>query len=184
MRPYTGTIAGLAPADPSLTFSSFAHVPIQAWAEQNDSTIMSPAWQTAFINGIASAGNNNAISNILTDCPATGGCHLSSGVFDPANNQPWNTTSSPSATLAWFNSLRKPWSTPANSSFTSSIVALSNGAATIVIPAGSLDLGTDLLTAIYTPDSTSSPAYNNSAGSTPAASTKSKSFTVNDLCNT
>jgi hypothetical protein len=166
VRPYEGTIAGLALGDPSQNFSSFAHVPIQAWSEQNDSTIMSPTWQTAFINGITAAGNKNAISNILTDCPATGGCHLSSGVYAPDNNQPCNTTSSPSATLAWFNSLRTPWSTPVNSSFTSAIVTLSSGAATIVIPAGSLDLGTDLLTAIYTPDPASSSTYNNSTGST------------------
>ncbi len=166
VRPYTGTIAGLAPGDPSQNISSFAHVPVQAWAEQNDSTVMSPTWQTSFINGITAAGNKNAIGNILTDCPATGGCHLSSGVFDPTNNQPWNTTSSPSPTLAWFNSLRTPWSTPVNSSFTSAIVPLSNGAATIVIPAGSLDIGTNLLTSIYTPDSTSASTYNNSSGAT------------------
>ena len=171
VRPYTGTISGLAAGDPSLNLSSFARVPIQAWSEENDSTIMSPVWQTVFINGVTAAGNKDAVSNILSDCPATGGCHLSEGVFNPANNQPWSTTTSQSATLAWFNSLRSPWSTHASSSYTSAIFTLSSGAATIVIPAGSLDLGTDTLTASYTPDAASSSTYNNSAGSTPVTVT-------------
>jgi hypothetical protein len=165
VRPYAGTISGLVAGDPGLNLPSFAKVPIQAWAEQNDSTIMSPAWQTAFISGVTAAGNKNAISNILTDCPATGGCHLTSGVLNPTNNQPWNTTTSPSPTLAWFNSLRTPWSISTSGSYTSQATMLSNGSATISIAAGSLALGTDTLTATYTPDAASSSAYNSASAS-------------------
>ena len=160
VRPYSGTVAGLAGGDPSLNFSSFGQVPIQAWTEQNDSTIMSASWQTAFIAGVTSAGNKSATSNVLTDCPPTGGCHLSSGVLNPTNNQPWNTTTSPSPTLAWFNTLRTPWTDRTNGSYTSEITTLNNGVATIVIPAGSLALGTDTLTASYSPAS----IYNNATG--------------------
>jgi hypothetical protein len=165
VRPYTGTISGLAAGDPGLNLPSFADVPIQAWAEQNDSTIMSPTWQTAFIDGVTATGNKNAVSNILTDCPATGGCHLTSGVLNPTNDQPWNTTTSPSPTLAWFNSLRTPWSVQTSGSYTSAAAALTSGSAIIDIPAGSLALGTDNLTASYTPDATISSTYNSASGS-------------------
>ena len=165
VRPYTGGISGLAAGDPGLNPSLFVHVPIQAWAEQNDSSIPSSIWQTAFIDGVTAAGNANAISNILTDCPPTGGCHLSSGVLNPTNNQPWNTTTSPSPTLAWFNSLRTPWSASTNGSYTSTSVVLASGSATIDIPAGSLAVGTDTLTASFTPDAASSSAYNSASGS-------------------
>jgi len=164
VRPYTGGISGLAAGDPGLNPSLFVHVPIQAWAEQNDSSIPSSTWQTAFIDGVTAAGNSNAISNILTDCPPTGGCHLSSGVLNPTNNQPWNTTN-PSPTLAWFNSLRTPWSASTKGSYTSTPIVLASGSATIDIPAGSLAVGTDTLTASYTPDAASSSAYNSASGS-------------------
>ncbi len=52
--------------------------------------------------------------------------------------------------------------------YTSAVVTLSAGAATISIPAGSLASGSDTLTASYTPDASSSPTYNGSAGTSPA----------------
>ena len=166
VRPYTGTIAGLASGDPSQNFTAFAHVAIQGWAESNDSTIPSAAWQTAFIEGVTAAGNPHAISNVLSDCPSTGGCHISMGVFNPTNNQPWNTTTNVSPTLAWFNSLRVPWpTTQSTGSYTSEIADLSGGAATINIPAGSLNVGTDTLTAVYTPDLPGLPGYFSASGS-------------------
>jgi hypothetical protein len=50
-------------------------------------------------------------------------------------------------------------------SYTSAPATLSNGAAIINIPAGSLALGADILAASYTPDSNSSSTYNHSTGS-------------------
>ena len=50
-------------------------------------------------------------------------------------------------------------------SYSSGGVALSGGSAAITIPAGSLTTGSDTLTAIYAPDSASSPTYNNTSGS-------------------
>jgi hypothetical protein len=48
--------------------------------------------------------------------------------------------------------------------YTSTAVTLSNGSATINVPAGSLATGTDSLKATYTPDSASSKAYTTSSG--------------------
>jgi hypothetical protein len=50
--------------------------------------------------------------------------------------------------------------------YTSSATSLSNGSATINIPAGSLAIGADTLSAIYTPDSASSTTYNTAGGAT------------------
>jgi hypothetical protein len=50
-------------------------------------------------------------------------------------------------------------------SYTSSAATLTSGSATIMIPAGSLAVGSDSLTARYTPDSASSAAYNSASGS-------------------
>ena len=49
-------------------------------------------------------------------------------------------------------------------SYTSAATTLSNGSATINIPAGTLPAGTDSLKATYTPDSASSTAYATSSG--------------------
>jgi Glycoside hydrolase family 44 len=49
-------------------------------------------------------------------------------------------------------------------SYTSAATALSNGSATISVPAGSLAAGTDSLKATYTPDTASSTAYATSSG--------------------
>ena len=49
-------------------------------------------------------------------------------------------------------------------SYTSAATTLSNGSATISIPAGTLPAGTDSLKATYTPDSASSTAYATSSG--------------------
>ena len=51
--------------------------------------------------------------------------------------------------------------------YSSSPAALSVGTTTIVIPAGSLAVGTDTLRAVYVPDSGSSSIYNSAAGSAP-----------------
>ena len=50
--------------------------------------------------------------------------------------------------------------------YTSAASALSGGAATLAIPAGSLAAGADSLSILYTPDSTSSANYNSAAGAT------------------
>jgi hypothetical protein len=49
-------------------------------------------------------------------------------------------------------------------SFTSAAAALTSGSVQIVIPAGSLAVGTDTLTANYTPDTAGSPIYNGATG--------------------
>jgi hypothetical protein len=49
-------------------------------------------------------------------------------------------------------------------SYSSAVTALSSGSAVITIPAGSLAVGSDTLTADYTPDSNSSVTYTNASG--------------------
>ena len=49
-------------------------------------------------------------------------------------------------------------------SYTSASTPLSSGSAAITVPAGSLAIGSDTLTAKYTPDSASSPTYNSASG--------------------
>jgi subtilase family serine protease len=56
--------------------------------------------------------------------------------------------------------------TVAGGGYTSPATTLTNGSASITIPAGSLVAAQDTLTAIYTPDSTSSPIYNSATGTT------------------
>ncbi len=56
--------------------------------------------------------------------------------------------------------------TLAGGGFTSAAAALSSGAATINIPAGSLTAGTDALTVAYTPDSASAALYRGTTGAT------------------
>jgi hypothetical protein len=52
-----------------------------------------------------------------------------------------------------------------NGSYSSAATTLSAGSATIKIPAGSLAVGSDMLTATYTPDSSSSSVYTSASGS-------------------
>jgi hypothetical protein len=53
-------------------------------------------------------------------------------------------------------------------SYTSAATPLSNGGASIDIPAGSLAVGSDTLTATYTPDAASSALYNSATGTSSA----------------
>jgi uncharacterized repeat protein (TIGR03803 family) len=64
--------------------------------------------------------------------------------------------------------------------YSSAATTLSGGSATINIPAGSLDLGTDTLTVNYTPDTTSSTIYNSSSGTNSVTVTTAvnPSFTI------
>ena len=55
--------------------------------------------------------------------------------------------------------------TLSSGSYTSSAIALSNGSVSILVPAGSLAIGSNTLTASYTPDSASSSIYKPSSGS-------------------
>ncbi len=58
--------------------------------------------------------------------------------------------------------------TLSSGSYSSAATTLSSGAATVNLPAGSLAVGSDTLTASYTPDSVSSSAYNTANGTSSA----------------
>jgi hypothetical protein len=62
--------------------------------------------------------------------------------------------------------------------FTSASVTLTSGAATIAIPAGSLTVGTDTLTVVYTPDSVGSSTYSSAMGITSVVVTTPPTFAL------
>jgi RHS repeat-associated protein len=68
--------------------------------------------------------------------------------------------------------------TLASGTYTSAAVAVNNGGATILIPAGSLPLGSDTLTATYAPDANSSSIYNTATGTSAAVSVAKAAPTV------
>ena len=68
--------------------------------------------------------------------------------------------------------------TLSSGSYTSSAATLSGGSATVNIPAGSLSIGSDTLTAAYTPDSSSSSTYNTATGTSAAVAVAAVVSTV------
>ncbi len=63
-------------------------------------------------------------------------------------------------------------------SYTSAPATLSNGSATIDVPAGSLTVGTDSIVAAYTPDSSSASIYESASGSSSIMVTASSTATA------
>jgi hypothetical protein len=62
--------------------------------------------------------------------------------------------------------------------YVSATISLSNGSATISIPAGSLAVGADTLSALYTPDASASVYLNGNTGSAPVTVTTAPGFTI------
>jgi hypothetical protein len=70
--------------------------------------------------------------------------------------------------------------------YASSPTTLTSGSATIVVPAGSLAVGTDELTAVYTPDAASSAIYSSASGTSSVTVTAASSgitVSINTLAN-
>ena len=68
--------------------------------------------------------------------------------------------------------------TLSSGSYNSAATALASGAATVNVPAGSLAVGSDTLTASYAPDSASSSAYNAANGTSSAVTVTAVATTV------
>ncbi len=68
--------------------------------------------------------------------------------------------------------------TLSSGTYTSSATVLTAGSASIAVPAGSLALGTDNLSASYTPDATSSPVYISATGTGSVTVTSATPFTL------
>jgi N-acetylneuraminic acid mutarotase len=64
--------------------------------------------------------------------------------------------------------------------FTSSATTLASGSATISIPAGSLSVGSDTLTASYAPDSSSSSIFNSATGTSSAVTVTAATNVANE----
>ena len=121
------------------------------------------------------------LSTIIWSCGACSGAGGNGGNGGGGNNQnpttPVVTVTPASGSITMAQSLgvtvavAGTGGTPTGSvvltsgSYTSSAATLSSGSATVTIPAGSLAVGSDTLTAKYTPDSSSSSAYNSASGS-------------------
>jgi RHS repeat-associated protein len=83
----------------------------------------------------------------------------------PVNGGSGNPTATGSVTLT-------------SGTYTSAAATLNSGSATILIPAGSLPLGSNTLTATYAPDSNSSSIYNTASGTSAAVSVARATPTV------
>jgi hypothetical protein len=68
--------------------------------------------------------------------------------------------------------------TVSSGNYTSSAAALSNGSATVNVSAGSLAVGSDILTAAYTPDSSSAATYSPASGASSAVTVSAVSTSV------
>lgn len=68
--------------------------------------------------------------------------------------------------------------TLSSGSYSSTATALASGAASVNVPAGSLAVGTDTLTASYTPDSASSSSYNTANGTSSAVTVAAVATTI------
>ena len=107
-------------------------------------------WETVLIGLSAMAGTTATPTVAVTASPASIGPTQDLTVSVSVSGSP---TPTGSVTLS-------------SGSYTSAATTLSGGAATIDVPAGSLNAGTDSLTASYTPDSTSSSIYSGATGTT------------------
>jgi hypothetical protein len=136
-------------------------------------------------SGTLSAGNYTFQANYTPDSNSSGIYNSASG---SASTQVTVSTSTPtvtvtptpstvttiqgvSVTVAVSGGLGNPTATGSvtlsGGGYTSAPTALSGGSATINIPAGKLNTGTDTLTASYTPDSGSSSTYSSASGTGP-----------------
>ncbi len=117
----------------------------------NEFTISpSDGWQTILIGVPATAGTTATPTVSVTASPTS-----------IASTQALTVTVTLSGTPTPTGSV-----TLTGGGYTSGATTLSGGVATINVPAGSLNNGTDELTASYTPDSNSSPIYNGATGTT------------------
>ena len=142
-------------------------------------------WVIKSVNGVGTwvlTGTENLSVDCKTDYTVQMILNPSAGTFQviPPNGVPSAVIADPDITA--INALYGTWEPENNSpnkyrglwgsvwmggGYTSPAATLSAGTATIRIPAGSLAVGSDTLTASFTPDSFSSPIYTSSAG--PAA---------------
>ncbi len=119
--------------------------------------------------------------------------HVTPTVSVKPSSSSITTTQSLPVTVGVATSSGKPTATGyvtlSSGGYTSNAATLASGSATITIPANSLATGSDILSATYTPDATSSVLYNSAsgsgtvtvtAGSTPAATA---SITISGTAN-
>ncbi|MGD0098604.1 MAG: Ig-like domain repeat protein [Terracidiphilus sp.] len=149
-------------------------------------TIAVPAGSLAVGNDTLYASYTPDANSAFTYGPSDGSASVT--VTAPSKTTPAVTVTPASSSIATAQSLSVTVTISGSSTtptgtvtlsgggYTSSATALSSGSATITIPAGSLAIGSDTLTATYMPDTNSSSTYNGATGSTSVAVTAAPSF--------
>src|SRR6185437_12635765 len=147
-------------------------------------TVKASSGSTMLFLAPPTAGNNNfsswtgctSVSTMLCTVTVSGNVTITANYVTPVapavtvTPSPATITTAQAVSVAVAVAASQGGETPTGSvvvtsgSYTSTATALSNGSATISIPAGTLVTGTDSLKATYTPDSASSIAYATSSG--------------------
>jgi hypothetical protein len=166
----TGSVAlsggGYGPVSLSLTGGS-ATFDIPAWTLQAGTGVKLTAAYTPDANSSSTYAAANGTSTVTVEA-ATPTVTVQPGSSSITTAQPLQVTvivgdgvGSPAAAGTV---------TLSSGSYSSGAVALSSGIAMITIPAGSLAVGSDTLTAAYTPGGASTEFYTSATGATPSAS--------------
>jgi hypothetical protein len=141
----------------STTYISAASLTVQVLASDIATTTQLNVQVTTPAPG--GGTSNYAIISVNVQAPVVSVIPSSSNVF---------TTQALSVTVSVNGASGYPTPTGtvslSSSIYSSAVVPLSGGSATISLPAGSLVIGTDTLTANYTPDSAGSSIYKNASG--------------------
>jgi hypothetical protein len=150
---------------PTYVTGAFENVSAAGTYQNTWSISPSDGWETVLVGVPAASGSAAAATVTVSASPTTINQTQDLTVTITVSGTP---TPSGSVTLT-------------GGGYTSSATALSGGVATINVPAGSLSLGVDELSASYTPDSGSSAIYTGGTGSTSVtvAQTSTPGMTVN-----
>ena len=145
----------------NFTLFGTENLPVDCKTDYTVQMILNPTagtYQVIPPNGVPSA--------VITD-PDITAINAINGAWEPENNAPYK----------YIGEWGSIWM---GGGYTSPAATLSGGTATIRIPAGSLSVGSDTLTATFTPDSSSSPIYSSStsAATTEAVSKVTPTVTV------
>jgi len=184
----TVTLAGTPTPTGSVTVTSGSYASSATVLVGGVATINVPAGSLAVGSDTltASYAPDSASSSIYNNATGTGSVTVTQAKTTPAvtvspSSSSLTTAQSLTVTVTLAGTPTPTGSvTVTSGSYASSATVLVGGVATINVPAGSLAVGSDTLTASYTPDSASSSTYNSATGTAVVTVTTavSPSFTV------
>ena len=177
-NPTTGVTITVTPADNSGASSGTATFS-RTYNAGTAVTLTAPA--TAGSNNFSAWTGCSSASTVTCHVTMNGNATVSAGYAAPKTTPTVTVTPSSSAittaqslsvavTVSGGNGNPTPTGTVtlSSGSYTSAAATLASGSANITVPAGSLPLGSDTLTASYAPDSSSSAVYNAATGTSSA----------------